>query len=78
MYEYSITFDAYTIEELIKERDLTDRELIKVYHSLLSAISYLKENRIVHKDIKPDNILVSKEGEVLLCDFGLSSILKDG
>ncbi len=38
------------------------------------AVSHLhsKENRIIHRDIKPDNIMLSKKGQIVICDLGLA------
>ena len=39
---------------------------------LLRAILHCHENGIAHRDIKPDNIMISSNGEIKLIDFGLS------
>lgn len=37
---------------------------------LVSALYYLHSHRILHRDMKPQNILLGKDGVVKLCDFG--------
>ncbi|KAK9241136.1 kinase-like domain-containing protein [Lipomyces kononenkoae] len=44
----------------------------KIAEGVLSGLSYLHERRIIHRDIKPQNILLDKNGQVKLCDFGVS------
>jgi serine/threonine protein kinase len=39
---------------------------------IAKGISYLHKSRIVHGDIKPENILLTLEGEIKICDFGES------
>lgn len=41
---------------------------------VLQALQYLSEEGIVHRDIKPDNILINSRGEIKLADFGVSYI----
>ncbi|PPQ70321.1 hypothetical protein CVT25_000141 [Psilocybe cyanescens] len=47
-----------------------------VAHSVLEGLTYLYDvHRIIHRDIKPSNILLNSEGEIKLCDFGVSGEL---
>ena len=46
--------------------------LAVITRSVLQGLSYLSKVKVLHRDVKPSNILVSKLGHVKLCDFGLS------
>lgn len=47
--------------------------LVKSYmHQMLDAIAYCHLNRILHRDLKPQNLLVDREGHIKLADFGLA------
>ncbi len=44
----------------------------------LNALNYLKEkHNVIHRDIKPSNLLINEDGEIKLCDFGISGNLVD-
>ncbi|AMD19053.1 HBR152Cp [Eremothecium sinecaudum] len=49
-----------------------ERVIGKIADSVLQGLSYLHERKIIHRDIKPQNILLNDAGYVKLCDFGVS------
>jgi serine/threonine protein kinase len=52
-----------------------DPELCRSYaYQTLCGLYYLHTHRVIHRDIKPDNLLLDAEGHLKLCDFGLSRI----
>ena len=56
---------------------LSENFVIKIFKQLLSALIYLQSKSIVHRDIKPDNILFDECYNVKIGDFGLSALYKD-
>ena len=56
---------------------LKDDFLIKIFKQLLNALIYLQRKRIMHRDIKPDNILFDENYNTKIADFGLSVLYDD-
>ncbi|PHJ16249.1 tyrosine kinase-like protein [Cystoisospora suis] len=50
-------------------------EIIQIARDICLGCSYLHHNGILHCDLKSSNVLLGKQGEVKLCDFGLSTVL---
>jgi len=50
----------------------------KIFKQLIETIKYIHSKGIVHRDIKPDNILLNLNNEIKLCDFGVSKEIKKG
>eukprot|EP00049_Salpingoeca_infusionum_P009201 m.152729 g.152729 ORF g.152729 m.152729 type:complete len:500 (+) comp14271_c0_seq1:112-1611(+) len=47
-----------------------------ITYSILQGLQYLAMQKIMHRDVKPSNILVNTHGEIKLCDFGVSCQLE--
>lgn len=62
------------IYKAFKERDgrLSEKPLGIIAGSVLKGLAYLNEKKVMHRDIKPQNILLDLQGNVKLCDFGVS------
>ena len=59
-------------------REMPEWGLGKIAFSVVSALHYLHSNlKVIHRDVKPSNILVSTSGKVKMCDFGISGYLVD-
>ncbi|AJT97535.1 Mkk1p [Saccharomyces cerevisiae YJM1342] len=51
---------------------ISEKVLGKIAEAVLRGLSYLHEKKVIHRDIKPQNILLNENGQVKLCDFGVS------
>ena len=49
-----------------------EKVLGKIAEGVLQGLTYLHSKKIIHRDIKPSNILLCRNGDVKLCDFGVS------
>ncbi|KAI5857052.1 kinase-like domain-containing protein [Tricharina praecox] len=55
------------------ERGALDYPTIKSFtHQLLQGIAFCHENRVLHRDLKPQNLLINNKGQLKLADFGLA------
>ena len=77
----------YIVMEYVEGTDLKDYvrqkgalhpiEAVRIMMQIVSAIAAAHQNRIIHRDIKPQNILIDKEGNVKITDFGIAVALSD-
>ena len=56
--------------------NLSSKQIAKIFIQILRGLIYLKENNIIHGDLKLQNILLSADDSPKLADFGLSAMLR--
>jgi serine/threonine-protein kinase len=76
----------YIVLEFVKGRSLRDMinqgpvplpQTFAVMHGVLQALDYAHRHAIVHRDMKPENVLLSDEGNVKVADFGIARLTDD-
>lgn len=70
--------EGRTLKSLIKKRGaLTVPEVIDIMLQLTSAISCAHDSYIIHRDIKPQNVMILDDGRVKITDFGIAATLNN-
>ena len=69
--------NAYLISELVvgerfDRTDLSDQQAVRAIAAVADALAHAHSRGVIHRDVKPANILVSTDGEVCLTDFGIA------
>jgi len=67
-----------TLSSLMKTRRLTYPEVIKIIRSVAEALEYAHSKGVVHRDVKPQNVLLDETGGVYLAHFGIARMVESG
>jgi tRNA A-37 threonylcarbamoyl transferase component Bud32 len=70
--------DGLSLDALIRrDRYLSNEAAMLILYEVCQALRYAHDKQVVHRDIKPGNILLSHRGEVKLADFGIATSLEE-
>src|SRR5690349_8870938 len=67
-----------TVEDLVERAPVPPEVVEKLLREIAGALDYAHRRSIVHRDIKPGNILLNSEGHALLADFGIVKMIGSG
>ncbi len=70
--------DGRTIRDLLRDdRRLMPERALEITDGVLRALDYSHRNGIVHRDIKPGNVMLNRQGEIKVMDFGIARAVAD-
>lgn len=69
--------DGVPIDQYCRDNNLSIDEILTLFEQVCGAVLYAHQRLVVHRDLKPGNILVGKNGKIKLLDFGISKIVTE-
>ncbi len=71
--------DGVTIGEILRRGGAIDeKRALAIVTQMVEALEHAHRHGLVHRDVKPDNIMIARDGTAKLCDLGLAKEHKDG
>jgi len=69
--------DGRLLKDIIREGPIEATEAVRIIDGVLTALEYSHRAGVVHRDIKPGNIMITKAGQVKVMDFGIARAISD-
>lgn len=74
-FYYAMTYvDGPTLKERLKEGHISLDDALPIFCDLLDGLARLHEESIIHRDIKPGNVLLGRDGRARLADLGIARV----
>ena len=75
-YFYAMEYiEGMPLDSYVSQHQLSVRETMTLISQVISGVSYAHQKGVIHRDLKPGNILVDKDGVPHILDFGLAKVL---
>ncbi|MGO4690491.1 Stk1 family PASTA domain-containing Ser/Thr kinase [Glaciibacter sp. 2TAF33] len=69
--------DGRLLKDIISEGPVESTEAVRIIDGVLTALEYSHRAGVVHRDIKPGNIMITRNGQVKVMDFGIARAISD-
>ncbi|MFH1730034.1 MAG: serine/threonine-protein kinase [Planctomycetota bacterium] len=77
-YYFAMEFiDGVTVASMLKDgRPIPEQQALDIAIQISKALEHAEENNLIHRDVKPDNIMITEDGTAKLADLGLARLTK--